>query len=148
MSGAVPHPFFFNQLRQVTGRIAGLQREELALHAQVRAAVYVGSRFEVAAFAGPSLFRVKQGIVTAFTYTDDYPYDDASFQSAQVVEAKKSKLGFNVGGDAAFFFTRHVGIGFTAMFAESTLDLPVTASRSAQTKAGGLTTSGGVRLRF
>lgn len=151
LSAAVPHPFFFGAPRQVNGPITGLQREDTALHAQVMSVWGIGSHVEVTLSGGPSLFRVRQGIATDFTYPDQYPFDSASLQLAQVATAKNKMLlgiGVNAGGDAAFFFTRRVGVGVTAMFTRSHLDLPVSASRTVQVKAGGVTTAGGLRLRF
>jgi hypothetical protein len=147
-SGSVPHPFFFNAPRSISAEIAGLKREEWAVHAQMRGVFPASSQFQMMVFGGPSLFRVKQGIVADFSYADSYPYDEATFQTAEVISATKSTIGFNVGGDVAFFFTRQVGIGFTAMFSRATVDLPVDDGRDAQVRAGGMNTGGGLRLRF
>ena len=147
-SGSIPHPFFYNAPRSISAEIAGLKREELAVHAQMRGGFPVGSRFQALVFGGPSLFRVKQGIVADFSYADSYPYDEATFQAAQLISPTKSQIGFNVGGDVAFFFTRQVGIGFTTMFSRATVDLPTADGRTAQVRAGGIHTGGGLRLRF
>src|SRR5207244_1268659 len=82
LTGTVPHPFFFNRLRSVTGSVAGLTREELAVHIQARGIVEAGPRFEVMVFGGPSFFQVKQAVVTDFTISESFPYDDATFRSA------------------------------------------------------------------
>ena len=146
--GSVPHPFFFNQPRQVSGVIPGLKREELALHAQVRAVLPVNRHFRVMAFGGPSLFRVTQDVVTDFTVAESYPYDQAAFRSADTTRAKKTRLGFNAGGDASFFFTRRVGVGFTVMFTRAELSLPAANDNTVDVTAGGLQTGAGLRLRF
>ena len=59
-----------------------------------------------------------------FTYLDGCAYDSASFDAAVTTTAKESKVGFNVGGDVAMFFSRRVGVGFTAPFAGTTVTLP------------------------
>jgi hypothetical protein len=148
LNGSVPHPFFFNRPRSVNGQVSGLKREELVVNAQARIVAPVGDRFQVMAFGGPSFFQVKQGIVNAFTWTDSYPYDTAAFGAADTVNAKGSKLGFNVGGDVAYFFTRQVGIGGTVQFATATIELSRTGGQSEDVKAGGATTGFGLRLRF
>lgn len=148
LTAAVPHPFFFNQPRTVTGDVGGLQREELAVHVQARAIVPVGARFEVMLFGGPSLFRVKQDFVTDVAYTESYPYDTASFSSATTTAESKSKIGFNAGGDVAFFFTRQVGVGATVQFSGATVGFTGPNRESLDVKAGGLQAGGGLRLRF
>jgi hypothetical protein len=85
LSGAVPHPFFFNRPRTVASDVSGLTREELAVHAQIQAMAPVGRHVQVMAFGGPSFFRVKQSVVNAFTWTENYPYDAATFSSATIV---------------------------------------------------------------
>jgi len=147
LSGSVPHPFFFNRPRPVSGDIAGLEREELAIHVEAIATAPIGRRLQVMAFGGPSFFRVKQDMVTTFTWAETYPFDDASFGSATVVDADGSKLGFNVGGDVAFFFSRQVGVGGSIRYSAATVEIDV-AGGTHDVKAGGLQAGGGLRLRF
>ena len=59
----------------------------------------------------------------------------------------ESKIGFNVGGDVAYFFSRQVGIGVTAQYAGATVEMTV-PSGTADVMAGGGQIGGGLRLRF
>jgi hypothetical protein len=145
---AIPHPFYFNRPRAAAGEITGLRREELGVHVQLRATFPIGSRVETSAFGGPSLFRIQQGIVTDFSYADSYPYDSVTFDAAQSSTVRKMTVGFNVGGDAAVFLTRSVGVGFTAMYSRAEGDLSVAEGRTVGVRAGGVTTGAGLRLRF
>ena len=145
---SLPHPFFFDQHRSVSGDASGLTREELAVHAQVRGVFPVGTRLQVMVFGGPSFFQVKQGIVTDLTYTNDYPYDEALFAAATTTDAKALKMGFNAGGDLAFFFTRNIGVGATVQFSGTTVALPSAGGASREVKVGGVKTGGGLRVRF
>lgn len=147
-SGTIPHPFFFARPRTINAGISGLKREELALHAELRAVWPVHPRVQLAVVGGPSLFRVSQGIVSDFTYTQSYPYDEAQFATSDTLRATKTRIGFNIGGDAAFFFTRRVGIGAKVAMSRATLDLPIDEDREAAVEAGGLFTGIGLRLRF
>ncbi len=147
LTGSVPHPFFFNRPREVTSGVMGLDRQELAVHVQARALAPIGSRLQVMAFGGPSFFHVKQGVVTTFTWTESYPFDTAAFDRASIVSAKGSRIGFNVGADLAFFFSRQVGIGGTVQFSGATVDLNGEGSTQ-EVKAGGTTVGAGLRLRF
>jgi len=102
----------------------------------------------VTVFGGPSFFKVKQGIVTDFTYTDSYPYDQATFGAATTTAGNGSKIGFNAGGDVAFFFTKQFGIGATMQFARSNVELPAAAGGTQKLHAGGGQAGAGLRLRF
>ena len=146
LTGSIPHPFFFNQPRTVTGNVDGLKREELAVHVQVRGILPVGARCQVMLFGGPSFFRVKQDNVTDFTYTQSYPYDQAQFSSAQTDKVNKSAAGFNAGGDVAFFFARQIGVGVSATFSRAEVDAP--AAAGGKIKAGGVQIGAGLRIRF
>jgi hypothetical protein len=128
LNASVPHPFFFDLARSVNGTVADLSRKELGVHVQARGIFPVTPRLLVMVFGGPSFFQVTQGVATDFTYLDSYPYDSASFETAVTTTAKKNKVGFNAGGDVAFFFTRQVGVGFTAHIPEP----PWTSLRQAE----------------
>ena len=148
LSATVPHPFFFNQPRSVNGEATGLKREEMAIHIQVRGVLPVGDQLQVMVFGGPSFFQITQGVVTDFSYTDSYPYDAATFSAATTIDASVSKLGFHVGGDVAFFFTKQVGIGATVQFAGASVLLPTADGATQSVKVGGGRVGGGLRFRF
>jgi hypothetical protein len=125
-TGAIPHPLFFERPRNISADISGLKREELALHAELRAVWPVHPRVQLAVVGGPSLFRVSQRIVSDFTYTQSYPYDEAQFATSETV----------------------MGIGVKVSMSRTTLDLPIDDDREAEVEAGGLITGIGLRLRF
>jgi hypothetical protein len=125
-----------------------MRREELGVHAHVRALWPVTERLHISALGGPTLFRVSQDVVSTFAFAEAYPYDTAVFRSSESVNATATKLGFNVGGDVALFLTPHVGVGVSATFSRATVDLAVSEGRTARVRAGGLNTGAGLRLRF
>jgi hypothetical protein len=148
LSATVPHPFVFDRDRPVEGEVGGLKREELAVNIRASAVLPVGRRTQVLVFGGPSFFRVRQGIVTDFTYTDAYPFDTAAFDRGETVTARESKVGVNAGADVAFYFTPQLGVGGMVQFAGTTLELPSAAGGTQDVKTGGLQAGGGLRLRF
>ena len=137
LRATVPHPFFFNQPRSVNGEATRLKREEMVIHVQVRGVLPVGDRLQVMVFGGPSFFQITQGVITDFSYTDSYPYDTATFSASTTTNASVSKLGFHVGGDVAFFFTKQVGIGATVQFAGTSVVLPAAGGATQSVKVGG-----------
>jgi opacity protein-like surface antigen len=149
-SASVPHPFFFNRARSVTADISSNKREELAVHVQARAVFTPSRRIQALIFAGPSFFKVKQGIVNDFEITESYPFDSATFSRGISTEVDESKVGFNVGADVGYFFTRQVGVGGSVQWAGTTIEVPAsgTGTGTFEIKAGGVQAGGGLRFRF
>jgi hypothetical protein len=148
LSGSTPHPFFFNQPRSVSADVGGLNRREFGVHVQARGAFPIGTHLQVMLFGGPSFFQVKQDTVKDFTYTHAYPYDAVTFSAAQTSPMVAWKIGFNGGGDVAFFFMRQIGIGFSATFSGTTIDVPSASGSTIPVKVGGMRAGVGLRLRF
>ncbi|HVQ14271.1 MAG TPA: outer membrane beta-barrel protein [Vicinamibacterales bacterium] len=146
INAQVPHPFFFNQPRTVTGEFDG-DRSETAVHIQAKWLIPVNPRMLVTIFGGPSFFSVKQDIVSDFEFSESYPYDTATFTRAIAASQSESAVGVNIGGDVAYFFTPNVGVGGTAQYSGATVEMTV-PSGTADVKAGGLQVGGGLRLRF
>ena len=148
-SASVPHPFFFNRARTVDGEIPGIEREELAVHVQARATFVPTQRIQAVVFGGPSFFSVKQDVVSDFEINEMYPYDTATFGRGIATEVDESKIGFNVGADVGYFFTRQVGVGGSVQWAGTTIDAPASGGTGTfDIKAGGFQAGGGLRLRF
>ncbi len=149
LSASVPHPFFFNRPRSVDGEVAGISREELAIHIQARATFVPTPNIQAVVFAGPSFFTVTQDIVNDFEITETYPYDTAAFSRGISTSLDESKIGFNVGADVGYFFTRQVGVGGSVQWAGTTIDAPASSGTgSFDIKAGGVQAGAGLRLRF
>jgi hypothetical protein len=142
IDATVPHPFFFNTQRALSGATPGT-REELAIHLD---AVYVipGKKLQVAIFGGPTFFNAKQTVVSDFAYNDVYPYDaPPTFTSATSTQESKSVTGFNAGADIGYYFTNVFGVGGVIRFSRGTF-----ASSIGDLDLGGPQVSAGVRIRF
>jgi opacity protein-like surface antigen len=148
VAGKIPHPFFFNQARSVEGEAAGLKREELAVHIQAMAIVPGGERLSLAVFAGPSFFNIKQGIVQRLQYSQQYPYDTATFSGVDTDTPSESAIGFNAGADVGYFFARNVGIGGVIRFSRASADFTSIDGETLGVDAGGVQAGAGLRLRF
>src|SRR5262245_38281332 len=148
-SASVPHPFFFNRARTISADITDLDSDELAIHIQARATFLPTPRIQAIVFGGPSYFSVKQGIVSDFEITETYPYDTATFSRAVTTTVDESKIGFHVGADVGYFFSRQVGVGGSVQWAGTTIDVPSSGGTGTfEMKVGGLLTGVGVRFRF
>lgn len=148
ITGSIPHPFFFNTPRTLTGTAASLERSEFAADIQA-AYLYQSRRYDVVISGGPTIFRVSQDLVSNAAYTETYPYDSVTFTSATIVKAEGTKTGFNVGADIAYKLSKALGVGGLVRFSRATVSLPLTSSASGvSVDAGGLQVAGGVRFYF
>ncbi len=147
INAQIPHPFFFNQLRQVSGSQSGLTRREAAVHVLAQWRIPLGARVYVALEGGPSFIAVRQDVVDAFSFSESYPYDTAVFGSATTAAREKSAVGFNAGADVGYMFQRHIGAGGAVRFvrAHTTLE---GAGASTGVDLGGVQYGGGLRVRF
>ena len=150
-----PHPFFFNASdtdASLTEHV--LLRQEGAFNVQMMLAPIRSDRVRLRVFGGPSLFRYRADMVQ-----DVEDSQLASFFSrANLVtitgyeseKAEGSGVGFHVGSDLSWFFSRVVGVGGFARFSHGTVTVdPEPMSQTAQdVTVGGFQTGGGLRLRF
>jgi hypothetical protein len=144
VSAQVPHPFFFNRARDVSGDASGLRREETAAHVQALWMVPLGSRWQLALTGGPSWFFVGQDLVSDVTITQTYPYDTATFAGTTSTHRSRSHAGFTAGADVSYRLRRHVGLGFGVMFSHASVPLDNTVTID----AGGAHVGGGIRFGF
>lgn len=148
LTAEVPHPFFFNRPREVSGEVGGLRREEMAIHVQARGVFPLNPKVQLSVFGGPSFFKVKQGVVTSFSYDEDYPYDVATFRSATTQEVDESVVGFTAGADVSYLFAERIGVGGTLRYSGATVEVTTPDGDSVDASVGGLQVGAGLRLRF
>ncbi|MCH2253659.1 MAG: hypothetical protein MK365_10905, partial [Vicinamibacterales bacterium] len=89
-----------------------------------------------------------QGLVTAVDFSESYPFEVASFAEASTEEQSTSAVGFHVGADVGYFFSRYVGVGALVRFSGATVDLVSEDGGTISIDTGGFHVAGGLRLRF
>jgi opacity protein-like surface antigen len=147
VTAAVPHPFFFDRRRPISGTVR-IPEDGSANHISAEYIVPAGP-VEVTLLGGPTFFSIKQTLVTDITYTEEYPYDTATFSSATTTLVKQNVTGYHVGADVAVKLTRNIGVGALARFSRaSTATLTAAAGNTVKYDVGGLQVSGGLRLAF
>ena len=147
VSGSIPHPFFFNRPRSVGGEATGLTQDERAVHVRARGTFPVG-RTVASVFGGPSFIHVRQDVIRELGYSEQYPYDEATFGPDASARADASTVGLHVGGDVAYFFTPRLGVGFGAMVTAASVDVSSASGGALRLGVGGVQAGGGLRLRF
>ena len=147
VTASIPHPFFFNQPRSVSGT-APFERKETVVHLRVVAASAPGRRLQLTGFAGPAFYSVTQTLVERVNYLDVYPFDSVTFASAATRRVSQSKTGFGAGADVAYYFSKNGGVGLTATYAKADIDLKAIDDSTVTVHAGGATAGVGLRIRF
>jgi hypothetical protein len=142
----IPHPFHFDQRREITGEAPALARSEAGVHLQVLYLVPSQGRIRMILAAGPSRFTAEQDVVNAVRFTEDYPFDEAAFQRADTLSRSASAMGFHLGADIAYMFTRAIGLAGVARFTRATVRLSRPDGGRLSLDAGGM--QGGVALRL
>jgi outer membrane protein with beta-barrel domain len=148
VTASVPHPFFFNQPRTVTGTENGITHSETGVHLQLQYLVPATGRLHFVLEGGPSWINVDHEVVTDVTVTESYPYDTAAFGGAVTKSTTGSAAGFNAGVDVSWMFAESVGLGGLVRYTRADIDLNAAEGRSLTIKAGGLQAGVGIRVSF
>jgi len=148
ITAQVPHPFFLNKARSISGTAPNLSREETAVHLDVAYMAPLSRRLLLIAFGGASIFSVNQDVVTAIAIGETYPYDEATFTNATSTRASDSPVGFNVGADLAYRMWPSFGFGGTMRFSHATAKFTSGNVSTGSLDVGGVIVSGGVRWLF
>lgn len=151
VTAQVPHPFFFNQPRRVTGTATGVNRTETAMHIQASWTAAAAGGIEITAFGGPTVFQIEQVLITRLNLavTDEvFPYDSLTYTSAATETLKDSVKGYNAGIDMTWRFSRHLGVGALVRYSHGQKDFTPTGGQATRIEVGGLHAGGGLRLMF
>lgn len=144
----IPHPFFFDQPRTVTGEVGELNRSERAVHMQVVYIVPASGRLRVLLSAGPSRMSVEQDLVTDIRYDESFPFDTATFRSTTTRPFKGSAIGVHAGADVSYMLTRSIGVGGMVRVSRANIDIAGPDNRRVSAEAGGVQAGGGLRVVF
>jgi outer membrane protein with beta-barrel domain len=144
----IPHPFFFNTLRPISGDLSGLTHKEVGAHIYAMYFVPVSSKLDVGIFGGPSHFSVKQDFVTDVDYTSSYPFDTATFTGAPTETVSRGATGYNVGADVSWRLSKVLAVGGLIRVTGASTTFTVASGNTIDADVGGLQTGAGVRIMF
>lgn len=147
VTGRLPHPFQFNQFREVDGTADGLERVEALVAFEVSWLAALTRRIDMLVFAGPAYINVRQEMATRILFSESYPYDSATFTGVDTESVSGGGVGVTAGVDVSYLVTKHVGIGgeLRYSYASSTL---TASGQPATVGLGGLQTTFGARILF
>jgi hypothetical protein len=147
LTGEIPHPFFFNRPRDISGTIPNLDGTETGIHVELRVYVRELKFADVSITGGPSFFVVKQELVTDVDYQATYPYDTATFTGAFTESQSATQVGYNIGADIVRRLNKKTGLGALVRYSGASVDLQL-GSGTTTVRAGGLQLGGGLRITF
>ncbi len=148
LDAKLPHPFYFNRPRDVSGDLTGLAHKERGVHVELAVPLRVSARAELILLGGPSYFTVEQALVTDLTYADSYPYDTATLGDTTSTVAKKNGAGFHVGVELTRQVSRSARVALLGRYARGTVTLSAARGNESEVHAGGVQVGVGLRFLF
>jgi hypothetical protein len=143
----IPHPFYFDRRRDISGQVPNVRRQEQVFHTNV-AYVIEGEALDIVIAGGASFFSVKQDFVTDVHFTEEFPFDTAVFTAATLTRATASKTGFNASADLTWKINDAWGVGGLVRFSRARIPLTAGGIDFGTVDAGGVQAGGGLRLIF
>jgi len=147
VSGSVPHPFFFNQLRPVSGDDV-VQAREIDIHIQALVLLVDAPGWLVAFGGGPTVVRLSQDVATGLELDDTYPFTSVGITSVTTTRV----TGLALGGHAALVVSRRIGnhlaLGMDVLWSQTRVKLKPPAGNTIPVRTGGVQAGAALRLLF
>lgn len=148
ISARLPHPLYFDKHREATGTSSNLDRTEISVHAQGAYWWPASDRLLIILSGGPSLFVVNQEFTTTVNYSEQYPFDSATFTSVDLEKQRARRVGFNAGVDLTYQLSRRFGVGGLVRFSRAKVEFNKGQESKVSVNAGGVQAGGGIRILF
>ena len=144
---SLPHPFFFERFRELSGTETGLTNEELAVHLDVFVTKTWGD-FTFDVFGGPSWFSTRTEVLVDVLYGEAFPFDAVELQRTQLRVLENRPRGYNFGASATVRITSIFGLDLEARYSKARATFLVEGAREIELDVGGLRLGAGLRLLF
>jgi len=142
ITGSIPDPVFFDRPRSVTASASGLNHTENALHFNATWMMPVTDKIDVGFSAGPSIFFVKQDMVSSLPIVSE---PGPTVGAPVVTGDSETAVGVNFGVDVTYLVSKKWGVGGLARY---TWGSATFAGTDDSLTLGGFQIGGGLRLRF
>jgi hypothetical protein len=147
VTGRLPHPFQFNQFREVEGTADGLERLEAMTSFELSWLMPLTRRIDMFVFGGPAYIHVWQDMATEIQFTESYPYDSATYTGVETASLSGGAFGATAGVDIAYLLTRNLGVGGELRYSYAKTSL-TPSTQPASVPLGGLQVAFVARLLF
>jgi len=144
---SLPHPFFFDRFRELSGTESGLTYEETALHLDGVFTKTWGA-FTFDAFGGPSWFATRTEILTSVLYDETFPFNEVVFEGVEARVFDSRPFGYNAGGAATVRIAGIFGVDFRVRYTRARTQVILDDGRAIALEAGGLRLGAGLRFLF
>jgi hypothetical protein len=146
-TASLPHPFFFDRFRELTGTASGLSHEEMAVHLDAVVTKTWGP-VTLEGFGGPSWFRTRSEVLVDVLYDETFPYNEVAFRGVEGRIVESQPIGYNVGVSATFRVASIFGVDLGVRYSEAQSKLLLDEGRELNLEAGGLSFGAGLRFLF
>ena len=147
ITGRLPHPFQFNQYREVEGTESGLDRTEALVAFELSWLVALARRVDMFVFGGPAYISVRQEMATRIQFTETYPYGTADLTGVETATMRGGGFGVTAGLDVSYLVTKHLGLGGEVRYSYASTTL-TPSDQPAKVGLGGLQAAFGARILF
>jgi len=147
VTGRLPHPFQFNQFREVEGTADGLARTDALVALELSWYMALARRVDMFVFGGPAYINVRQEMATRIRFNESYPYDTATFTGVDTTSMSGGGVGVTAGVDVSYLVTKHVGVGGELRYSYASATLKP-SEQPAKVGLGGLQAAFGARILF
>jgi opacity protein-like surface antigen len=144
-----PHPLLFDTTRTGSLEENSLKHNVNAFHLQALYFFPVNEQFDVVVSAGPSFYTITHDFVTNAGFAEvGSPYTSINVTNVAITESDKTQTGFNLGAEAAYYFTKNVGIGGALRYLVATADMDVSSGVTSEVEISGMQFAIGAKIRF
>lgn len=148
VNARLPHPFFFNRPRSVSGNLEDASQHALGVALRVGWQIPLTERFDLHVVGGPMWLRLEYPVVTGVRFTEAFPFNSATFAGASTVSGHAWGAGLMVGSDVGWRWRRHIGMGAGVAFRRVDVDVTSPPDRRVSVDAGRVRVHAGVRLTY
>jgi len=142
----LPHPFFYDRLRELSGEQADLSWSERALHVDPVVSFDFGPRLSVDAFSGVSMFFTETELLDEILYEEVFPYDSVVSKGTTFHRMEARPLGYNLGVSTTLRLLGVLGMNFGLRYSRAEVRLDLAEGRKVQFNAGGLRFGAGLSI--
>ena len=147
-SGSLPHPLFYDQPRSFSGS-AAVEHKERAVHVQALWFIPFTDKVDFTVGLGPSFFTAEQGFARSFEFGETPPdFSSVTIDTVEVVTAKESGVGFNLGGSMTYAINPRIGASAMMRYSRGSLNFGLGSGQTVEGDAGGFQIGVGIGYRF
>jgi hypothetical protein len=131
----LPHPFFYDRLRELSGEQPDLSWSERALHVDPVLSLDFGPRLSVDVFSGVSMFFTETELLDEILYEEVFPYDSLVSKGTTFRRMEARPLGYNLGVSTTLRLLGVLGMNFGLRYSRAGVRLDLAEGEITSTPA-------------